>query len=596
MCPLWDGASRRRRRGPPLLRWGRVLPPPVQCIPGVVQRSVTTGMRRPERTLQTIGITLVLLLAVVLSGPLERILAMRVPRPLIQIALGTAIALTTDLGMTLHPEVFFLLFLPPLLFLDGWGMPREGLKRDFGLIMGLALGLVVFTVVGLGFFIHWMIPIMPLAVAFALAAVISPTDTLAVSAILAGRSMPERLMQVLEGESLLNDASGLVCMQFAVAAALTGAFSLTAAAGDFVWLAIGGALSGIAVTLVAGIVKNWISRVFGEEPGAQVLVSILMPFGAYLLAERLGCSPVLAAVASGITMTGLEQSGRLQAVSRLDRKVAWDIIEYTANGVVFVLLGEQLPQVIVHAADLVRDNNGFDLERLAIYTLAIVALLGALRFGWVWISLTIAAMWAKYRGRSFESANARHVAAATLSGVRGAVTLAAVLSLPLHLPDGSHFPARDLAIFLAAGVIIASLILASIGLPLVVPRMRRPRTRRSTHALSTAQVEAAKAAIRAIEAAQRQMETRETGEPLSAEAAAHLIELYRRRIHAHSEEGDRAEALLRASEIERELHIAALRAERAVYFEAARRRTLSEDETRRLVMGLDLQEARLVSR
>ncbi|MEW6123185.1 MAG: Na+/H+ antiporter [Pseudomonadota bacterium] len=546
--------------------------------------------------MDTIAITLVLLLAVVLSGPLERLLPVRVPRPLIQIALGTAVALFTDLGVELEPHVFFLLFLPPLLFLDGWRMPREGLTRDFGLIMALALGLVVFTVVGLGFFIHWMIPIMPLAVAFALAAIISPTDTLAVSAILSGRAMPERLMRVLEGESLLNDASGLVCMQFAVAAALTGAFSLADAAADFVWLAIGGVSVGVAVTVTAGLAKNWISDLFGEEPGAQVLVSILIPFGAYMLAEQLGCSPVLAAVAAGLTMTGLEQSGHLQAVSRLDRKVVWDIIQYAANGVVFVLLGEQLPQVIGRAADLVRDHNGFDLSWLALYTFAIVTILATMRFVWVWVSLSLAAWWGKRRGKPFERPNRRHVAAATLSGVRGAVTLAGVLALPLILPDGSHFPARDLAVFLAAAVIIVSLVLASVGLPLLVPRAQAARVPQNTKALSAVQVEASEAAIRAIEAARKRLAENEAeGEPLSSEAAAHLIEIYRRRIDAHSQDEERAEAVFRAGEIERDFHIAALHAERGVYFEAARRRRLSEEEARRLVMALDLQEARLVS-
>ncbi|WP_127092075.1 Na+/H+ antiporter [Aquabacter cavernae] len=547
--------------------------------------------------METIGITLVLLLAVVVSGPLERILPLRIPRPLIQIALGTAIAVFTDLGVELHPQLFFLLFLPPLLFLDGWRTPREGLARDFGLIMALAFGLVVFTVVGLGFFIHWMIPIMPLPVAFALAAIISPTDTLAVSAILSGRAMPERLMRVLEGESLLNDASGLVCMQFAVAAAMTGAFSLTAAAEEFVWLATGGAAVGIAVTVVAGIAKNWISDKFGEDPGAQVLISILIPFGAYLLAEQIGCSPVLAAVAAGLTMTGLEQSGHLQAVSRLDRKVVWDIIQYTANGIVFVLLGEQLPQVIGRAADLVRDNNGFDLSWLALYTVAIVGLLAVMRYSWVWVSLSLAAAWARYRGQSYQSPDKRHVGAATLSGVRGAVTLAGVLTLPLHLPDGTHFPARDLAVFLAAAVIIVSLVLASAGLPLLVPRASAPRAMRTTKALSAVQVDASEAAIRAIEAARHKMsEGEDGGAPLSAEAAAHLIEIYRRRIEANSQDEAQADALFRTGEMEREMHIAALRAERGVYFEAARKRRVSEEDARRLVMALDLLEARLVSR
>src|SRR5271154_762075 len=215
------------------------------------------------------------------------------PLPLVQIALGAVIASVANLGVSLKPDIFFLLFLPPLLFLDGWRIPKEGLFRDKGTILELALGLVVFTVVGVGFFINWMIPAMPLAVAFALAAIVSPTDTIAVSAIASRVPIPKRLMHILEGESLLNDASGLVCMRFAVVAALTGTFSLVDASTTFLWLAIGGVAIGVAVTWGVTQAKHWASRRFGEDAGSQVLLSLLIPFGAYLLAERFGCSGIL---------------------------------------------------------------------------------------------------------------------------------------------------------------------------------------------------------------------------------------------------------------------------------------------------------------
>ena len=174
-----------------------------------------------------IGVVLFMLAAVVLSGIAVRALPLPVPTPLVQIALGALIAAVSGLEVQLDPGGFFLLFLPPLLFLDGWRIPKEGLLRDKGFILELALGLVFFTVVGMGFVINWMIPAMPLAVAFALAAIVTPTDPVAVSAITARIPVPKRIMHVLEGESLLNDASGLVCFRFAVAAAVTGAFSLT---------------------------------------------------------------------------------------------------------------------------------------------------------------------------------------------------------------------------------------------------------------------------------------------------------------------------------------------------------------------------------
>jgi CPA1 family monovalent cation:H+ antiporter len=196
---------------------------------------------------ETITVALFLLLAVVVSGAFARMSPLLLPLPLVQIALGAAIASVADLGVELKPDIFFLLFLPPLLFLDGWRIPKEGLFRDKGTILELALGLVVFTVVGVGYFVNWMIPAMPLAVAFSLAAIVSPTDPIAVSAIASRVPIPRRLMHILEGESLLNDASGLVCMRFAIAAALTGAFSPVDAFGTFLWVAIGGIAIGVGL-------------------------------------------------------------------------------------------------------------------------------------------------------------------------------------------------------------------------------------------------------------------------------------------------------------------------------------------------------------
>src|SRR5699024_10864377 len=155
-------------------------------------------------------------------------------------------------------------------------------------------------VIGAGYLIYWMIPAMPLAVAFALAAIVSPTDPVAVSAIASRAPVPKRLMRILEGESLLNDASGLVCFQFAVAAALTGAFSLGSATLTFLWVALAGVTCGVVFTLAVAAVQHWLTRKFGEEGGSPILINLLIPFGAYLLAEHVHASGILAAVAAGI--------------------------------------------------------------------------------------------------------------------------------------------------------------------------------------------------------------------------------------------------------------------------------------------------------
>ena len=448
---------------------------------------------------------LILLLAVVVSGPLGRLSPVPAPLPLVQIALGAAIAAVADLGVQLSPEVFFLLFLPPLLFLDGWRIPKEGLFRDKGTILALAFGLVVFTVLGVGLFVHWMIPAMPLAVAFALAAIISPTDPVAVSAIAARTPIPNRLMHILEGESLLNDASGLVCMRFAVVAALTGTFSLVDASTTFLWLAIGGVAIGVAVTWGITQAKHWASRRFGEEAGSQVLLSLLIPFGAYLLAERLGCSGILAAVGAGITMSYAEQTGGARALTRVRRTAFWDTVQFGANGVIFVLLGEQLPTIVAAAEKVVRETGHQDRPWLLIYVVAINAALAVLRFVWVWVSLRFTLLTEARHGRRSAKPSWRLVTATSIAGVRGAVTLAGVLTLPLALNDGSPFPARDLAILLAAGVIIVSLIAASVGLAPLLNGLELPPEPSHREQEDRARIMAAEAAIKAIVQAQHDL-------------------------------------------------------------------------------------------
>jgi monovalent cation/hydrogen antiporter len=279
---------------------------------------------------------LLLLVAVVASSTIVRTSPVTLPLALVQIALGALIASVFDLRIELEPDSFFLLFLAPLLFLDGWRIPKQGLLHDKGTILALALGLVVFTVVGAGIFINWLIPAMPLAVAFALAATLSPTDAVAVSTITSRAPIPNRLMHILEGESLLNDASGLVCMRFAVAAALTGTFSVVEASSAFLWLAAGGVFIGVAVTLCATVAKNWVSQRFGEEPGSQILISLLIPYGAYLITDHAHASGILAAVAAGITMSYAEQSGRALATTRVRRAAVWDAVQFAVNGVIFV--------------------------------------------------------------------------------------------------------------------------------------------------------------------------------------------------------------------------------------------------------------------
>ena len=425
--------------------------------------------------METTGIVLVMLLAVVASRFAARIT--RWPVPLVQIALGAAIFYSSLASADLDPEVFFVLLLPPLLFMDGWRIPKDNMFREAPTILTLALGLVVFTVLGVGLAIHWLIPAMPLPVAFALAAVVSPTDAVALSAIAARTPIPDRVKHILQGESLFNDASGLVCMRFAVAAALTGSFSLTGALASFLWVALGGLAIGVAVTWLVTRAHSGTTVLVGDDGAAQILLTLLIPSGVYLLAETLHCSGILAAVAAGITMSFTPHS-HWHAITRIRRTAVWDTVQFAVNGSIFVLLGEQIPSIVASATRTVQLTGHHNPWWLALYVMAIVAALAALRFIWVWTSMKIRFSGAKPGDAGPpRSSYARLVMAMSLAGVRGAVTLAGVLTLPVRMADRSPFPGRDLAIFLAAGVIVLSLVLASAALPRVLRGLELPPTR-----------------------------------------------------------------------------------------------------------------------
>jgi len=539
--------------------------------------------------LEAVSIVLLLLLAVVVSGALSRMIPFGIPRPIVQIALGSVIGLMAQYRVELDPELFFLLFLPPLLFLDGWRIPKDELLKDVPAILELALGLVIFTVVGMGLFIHWLIPAMPLPVAFALAAVISPTDPIAVSAIAARVPVPKRMMHILEGESLLNDASGLVCLRFAVAAAITGVFSPSQAALNFLWLAVGGLAIGVGVTIVISRLKSWVNQRFGEESGSQILVSLLIPFASYLLAEHFHCSGILAAVAAGVTMSFTEISRGAMANTRMRRNSVWDMIQFTANGIIFVLLGEQLPSIISGAVETVQLTGHLSPWWLAVYVVAINVGLAALRFVWVWVSLHLTLFRKRRGGETVSSPNWRVVAAMSFAGVRGAITLAGVLTLPLVLADGSPFPARDLAIFLAAGVIILSLLAASIGLPMLLRGLKMPPEPSKVAAEDRLRIANAEAAIRAVEHMQHQLAAGRSDADLHAAAGARVMDFYRQRIESRREQDEEQR---RQDKVERELHLAALQAERRNTLQLLRKRETDSETARKLMREIDLLEAR----
>ncbi|GIP38576.1 sodium, potassium, lithium and rubidium/H(+) antiporter [Paenibacillus sp. J31TS4] len=405
---------------------------------------------------------LLLIVLIGISNLLNRFVPF-VPIPIFQIALGAAaVLLPFGIHLELEPELFFILFIAPLLFNDGKRTPRQELWHLRTPILLLALGLVFVTVLVGGYAIHWLIPSIPLPAAFALAGILSPTDPVAVGALAGRVRLPKSILRLLEGEALMNDASGLVAFRFAIAAMVTGAFSLADVAISFVKISLGGLACGVILSYFLIRLRIFIRRLGMEDVTIHMLIQILTPFLIFLVTEELGLSGILAVVAGGIVHAirddrAESSMAKLQIVSNS----TWTVILFLLNGLVFVLLGMQLPDV----AEVIVENEAISTLLALGYVVVISALLLLLRFIWVYVFWS--GSWALGKGETQERPRLQTASVTSLAGVRGAVTLAGAFSIPYALMDGSPFPERDLIIFLSAGVILFTLILASVVLPLL---------------------------------------------------------------------------------------------------------------------------------
>lgn len=538
-----------------------------------------------------VNLTLTMLAAVLVSNSLVKMIPLAIPAPLVQISLGFMIAGGFDHGMTLNPDLFFYLFLPPLLFLDGWRISKENLIRDRIGILVLAFVLVFLTVFGLGHVLHWLIPAMPLPVAFALAAIVSPTDPVAVSAITRRVPLPPRLQALLEGESLFNDASGLVAFRLAVALAMGGSFSVASAGRNFLWLVLAGLAIGVLVTRGLLLLRNAFVHRWGEEPGPEILFSLLLPFAAYFAAEQLEASGILAAVAAGVTMSYAELSGNALAATRTQRKAVWDTLQLSLNGMMFVLLGEQLPAIFRGAVRVVQETGHHNPAWLLVYAVAVCVTLVLLRFlcvyGYLWLRRGLSLLGLRHET---EQANPRLVLVLSVAGVRGAVTLAGVMTLPLSLPDGSPFPARDLAIFLASVVIIVSLLIASLGLPPLMKKVTFPALRRRQVQEELADQAVRQACVQTVAHALNELVTRHPDAP--SERYAAMANRVLSSLNQGAVDGDAAQDQAEQA-LEKNMQIQAIAAARNAVYGLARNHQISDEIAREKVRLLDLIEVRM---
>ncbi|PNU29207.1 Na+/H+ antiporter, partial [Serratia marcescens] len=419
--------------------------------------------------METFFTILILLLTVSLSGVVTRILPFQIPLPLMQIIVGAVLAWPQfGLHIDFNPELFLMLFIPPLLFADGWKTPAQEFIHYGREILCLALVLVIITVVGVGYLIHFLLPSIPLAAAFALAAVLSPTDAVALSGIVGKGRMPKPVMSVIEGEALMNDASGLVSLNFSIAVALGAmAFTLESAFLTFLQVSIGGVLCGIIIVFLYNQMVKFIHKWMYNDSATQIIFSLLLPFSCYLIAERIGVSGILAAVSAGM-MIGQSKVNRSMPLVRLRTNNIWEMLEFVFNGMVFILLGLQLPGILNFTVAQTGIDHSISLETLLAYVVIIYFSLIAVRLIWLWLMKVGSATLMRKDPLLFSKFSTRDLFVAAFAGVRGAVTLAGVLSIPLFLLDGSPFPGRYQLVFIASGVILLSIVVGIVTLPFLL--------------------------------------------------------------------------------------------------------------------------------
>ena len=418
--------------------------------------------------MEMLEFVLLLLAAVLVSAVLDQVTP-RVSLPLVQIAIGAIVILLvgTPVDVAIDPELFLVLFIAPLLFDESRHASKRGLWDNKGSIVSLAIGLVIVTVLVVGFVLNWIEPSIPLAAAFALGAALGPTDAVAVTALGKDIRLTGRQKSLLSGEALINDASGVVSFQFAIAAAVTGAFSLVDAAQSFAISFFGGIAIGLIAGFLALLAMKAIRGYGYESITVHVVFEVFTPFIVFLAAEHFGTSGILAVVAAGLLITLLPQKPTpVAARLKIASNSVWETLVFVINGVVFVMLGMQLPKAIMPSW---RSDEVSSLLLCGL-VLLVTALVVGVRFIWVLVMERCDSSAKRHTGKQL----VRDALVTTLSGPKGAVTLSIIMTIPFTLSTGEAFPQRDTLIFLASGVILCTLLLANFVVPVLAPKDDSP--------------------------------------------------------------------------------------------------------------------------
>ncbi len=387
---------------------------------------------------------------------------LKLPFPIVLVLSGLLISIIPGLSpVILEPEVVFLIFLPPLLYEAAWKTNWYNFKRNTRPILLAAFGLVLFTTVVVGAAVHWFIPGISWSMGFLLGAIVSPTDAVSATSITGNLHISPKLISILEGESLVNDASGLVAYKYAVGAVMAGNFIFWEAGLNFLLVIAGSVVIGVVV----GFITRFILKRISVDRVIQTTITFIIPFTSYLIAERLHLSGVLSVVCTGLYLSYHAES-IITYQSRISIYAVWRVISFILNGLIFILIGLQL-KVIVQTIE------GYSLGSLLVYGIFVSLVVILSRFVFIVPAAYLPRILSR-QIRENETFNRKNLWLFGFAGIRGVISLAAALSIPMLLPDGDPFPQRNLIIFLTFSVILTTLVLLGTALPYIIRRLKLP--------------------------------------------------------------------------------------------------------------------------
>lgn len=517
-------------------------------------------------------LVIVLLFSVVLLSMLSE--KLRIPYPIFLVICGLGIGFIPNvLDIVLDPDLVFLIFLPPLLYAAAWNTSWKDFWSSRRPIVLLALGLVIFTSFAVAVVAHWMIPDFSFALGFLLGGIISPPDAIAATSVLEKLKIPKRVVTILEGESLVNDASSLIVFRFALMAILTGNFVFINAGFEFVFVVSAGILIGLAIAFIVYLIHRFLPT----SPSIDTGVSLIAPYLMYITAEHFHCSGVLAVVSGGLLLSS-KSTEVLSYNSRLQMQSVWDTLVFLFNGVVFIIIGLQLPVIL-------KSMDTLSITSAVFYGVVISLVTIVVRIVWVFPGTYIPRLLNKKEKRQ-QDPGWKSVFIIAWSGMRGVVSLAAALSIPITLSTGEMFPQRNLILFITFVVILFTLVLQGLSLPFLIKLLNIDNTESHREHELAVQINLTTAVLSHIE-------TNYAHEIESHEAFRQLRERYQYLLEAQSKLKDSNEETTSYAHKYRKALLELIEVRRKALLEMRREEKYPDELLRQREREIDHEEARL---